>query len=124
MKEKLDFQRIIDAPLSEGIERFFDLEYPAPEDQEDIEGHKAKALHLAWNWCGRVMISTGTKDYTRIMITEARSDGSLVFHVFLAGCDWKKFREGKHLFGWYLLTTSRAVQRTSARAVALFCNEA
>jgi hypothetical protein len=111
MTEKFNFNQVIDPALDEGIERRFELQWPAPENQEDIEGYQAKALHFARSWCGRVFMNTGTKDFTKILIAETRPDNSLFFHVFLAGCDWKRFEEEKHLHGWYLLTGSRAEER-------------
>jgi hypothetical protein len=110
MTEKLNFEDVIDEVLDEGNLRWFDLEFPAPDDLEDSKSNWLKAAHNARNWCGRVMVSTGEKFFAKIMITDARPDGSSVFHVFMANCDWDEFEAGKFLGRWEALTAGSASQ--------------
>jgi hypothetical protein len=111
MGEKLHFNNLMSKALSAGFERFFDIEYLAPTKGTDIAKHRAVAEKLSRNWVGTVMLSTGTCEHSHIRVTEERADGSIVFHVFLGGCDWKSFEEGRYLLRWYQKTCGAAYER-------------
>ena len=111
MTEKRSFQCLINEALGAGFERFFDIEYPAPTNPKEIKDHKAKVERLARNWVGTVMLKTGTRGHAHITVTEPRSDGSIVFHIFLGGCEWEKFEKDNYLRRWYLATAGAAYQR-------------
>jgi hypothetical protein len=111
MAKMRSFRSLVNAALEAGFERFYDIEYPAPTRPKDIEDH-GRVEKLARDWVGRVMLSTGTRKHAHIRVTEARSDGSIVFHIFLGGCDWEKFEKGRYLQRWYEKTGGAAYKRS------------
>jgi hypothetical protein len=111
MTEKRNFQSFINETLGAGFERFFDIEYPAQTRSKDSKVHKAAVEKLARNWVGTVMLKIGTRGHAHITVTEERSDGSIIFHIFLGGCDWEKFEKGKYPLRWYRVTGGSAYER-------------
>jgi hypothetical protein len=112
MTSSRKFANFLDRVLKSEFERLYSLEYPAPERNEDVAAHSVRAQKRAANWAGHVWLRTGMRDQAaRIIVTEARPDGSFLFHIFLAGCDWKKFGKANYCFQWYSGTTGGAQLR-------------
>jgi hypothetical protein len=103
--------KFIDALVDAGSERYYQLEHPAPEQGEDVAEHRHRAEQLAKKWCETVRLETGTPGFARALVTQAKSDGSVWFHILIAGCDWGKFKKVNYCFNWYEETTGRATQQ-------------
>lgn len=112
MTSSRNFANFLDRVLKTEFERLYDIEFPASGENEDVAAHSAKAQKLARTWAGTVWLRTGMREQaSMITVPEAGRDGKLLFHVFLAGCDWEKFEEQNYPFQWYVNTTGRAQLR-------------
>jgi hypothetical protein len=97
-----NFTKFVDQLLAARFDLFLDLEYPAPIPCEDIAKHQAKALLAARSFAAEVTLKKGSRSCARLIVTESRSDGSFLFHVFFAGCEWTKVDNRRWLHKWWL----------------------
>jgi hypothetical protein len=85
---------LIKEALQAGIERAFDMGYPAPKSGQDFFDHRVVAEREARKWARFVLRKTGKPRCAAIMVFDDQPDGSQLFYLFLGGCDWPMFDKG------------------------------